>query len=149
MEDFAVTLKLLSEILLKKKEALITVLNICENEETVFLHGNICDSDILREMALQKQKYIDIVLDADNIFTNVFERIHDEMEEKCVKFPAEFSRVKHLINEVCELDVKIRLREEKNKNRLLGVKTAFQPAVPIIKVAGIYAKSGAAQNELT
>ena len=129
MEDFPVTLKLLTEILIKKKHALITILNICENEETAFL------------MAEEKQKQINMVLETDNVFTSVFERIRDKMEEKSAEFPAEFSRLQSLINEVCELDVKIRAQEEKNKSRLTRAKTENQPAVPVNKVAGMYAKN--------
>ncbi|MCL2573157.1 MAG: hypothetical protein FWE34_01240 [Defluviitaleaceae bacterium] len=115
-EIFETKLALLLEVLSKKREALVGVLNISENQETLYLSPPSDERrEFLMEMGKQKQKQIDEVLACDEIFQSIFDGIATEFELKKHDHKDKVLQLQAGINEVLELDVKIRAQEEKGK----------------------------------
>jgi len=126
-ETFETKLALLLEILSKKHAALTDVLNISENQETLYLSPpSETRRDFLIEMGKQKQKQIDEVLACDEVFQRIFDSITDEFAEKKDNYKEQVQRLQVGINLILELDVKIRAQEEKGK--ALAVASFNQPA---------------------
>ena len=113
-ERFETKLTLLQDILDKKHGALVVVLNISENQETLYLSLPSDEREaFLVEMGKEKQKQIDDVLACDEVFQSIFDSIADEFEEKSVEHEEKIRELQFSINEVLELDTKIRAQEEK------------------------------------
>ncbi|MDR2182671.1 MAG: hypothetical protein LBE55_00695 [Clostridiales bacterium] len=115
-DEFVTKLALLQEILDKKQAALTDVLNISENQETLYLSPPSSQRrEFLLEMGKQKQVQIDDVLACDEVFQRIFDSIADEFAQKKDEFAHEIRRLQDSINAVLQLDVKIRAQEEKGK----------------------------------
>ena len=115
-EKFGTKLTLLQDILDKKQAALVAVLNISENMETLHLSPPSDERQkFLIEMGKEKQKQIDYVLACDEAFQSIFDGIADEFEEKSAEHAEKIGQLQFSINEVLELDTKIRAQEEKNE----------------------------------
>ena len=113
---FETKLALLQEILNKKQAALTIVLNISENQETLYLSPPSEERrEFLMEMGKEKQSQIDEVMACDEIFQSIFDSIADEFAIKSGDYKEKVGRLQASINEVLELDVKIRAQEEKGK----------------------------------
>jgi len=115
-DEFETKLALLQEVLDKKQVALTMVLNISENQETLYLSPASDERrEFLLEMGKEKQKQIDDVLACDEVFQRIFDSIANEFEEKKTSYVEQVRQMQHGINAVLELDVKIRAQEEKSK----------------------------------
>jgi len=129
-DEFEIKLSLLLEILDKKQAALNDVLNISENQETLYLSPPSEERrEFLVEMGREKQKQIDEVLACDEVFQRLFDSIADEFMEKRDQHKEKVRLLQTRINDVLELDVKIRAQEEKGKtlvNASFGQKPAGQ-----------------------
>ena len=115
-EKFEAKLTLLQDILDKKQTALVAMLNISENQEMLYLsppsderHRFITETDI------EKQKQFDEVLTCDEMFQRIFDTISDEFEQKSEKHTEKIGCLQFSINEVLELDMKIRAQEVRIK----------------------------------
>ncbi len=148
MNEFRIRVKLLNELLQKKQEALSAILNICENEETVITNGAGGDNDrgLLRAMAEEKQSNINIVLESDEIFETTFSRIRDGFEQNAKENKEAVTSMKALISAVCDLDIKIRLKEEQNKKLLDEKNKRISSFIPKEKVAKLYAAGNSQKN---
>jgi len=128
-ETFETKLALLQEILNKKQVALFSILNISENQETLYLSPPSEERrEFLLEMGKEKQKQIDDVLACDEVFQRIFDSIAEEFTEKKDEYTEKIRRLQFSINEVLELDVKIRAQEEKGK-AIVSENFAKKPAV--------------------
>jgi hypothetical protein len=115
-EKFEAKLGILGDILLKKKEALLAVLGICENQELLYSSPNTPERrDFLIGLAKEKQLQIDGVLACDDMFQGVFDSISDYFQANGAEYAERVRSLQGSINEVLELDVKIRAQEEKTK----------------------------------
>ena len=115
-ETFETKLALLQEVLDKKRAALTIVLNISENQETLYLSPPSDERrEFLMEMGKEKQAQIDEVLICDEVFQRIFDSIADEFKENSETYAEKIRQLQFSINEVLELDVKIRAQEEKGK----------------------------------
>ena len=113
---FETKLTLLQEILDKKHAALTDVLNISENQETLYLSPPSDERrEFLIEIGKEKQKQIDEVLACDEVFQRIFDSIADEFAIKSGDYKEKVQRLQTSINEILKLDVKIRAQEEKGK----------------------------------
>ncbi|MCL2375763.1 MAG: hypothetical protein FWC76_00065 [Defluviitaleaceae bacterium] len=113
-ERFETKLTLLQDILDKKHGALVAVLNISENQETLYLSTSSDERNaFLLEMSKEKQKQIDDVLACDEVFQSIFDSIADEFEEESAKHEEKIRHLQFSINEVLDLDMKIRAQEER------------------------------------
>lgn len=121
MEDyFESKLNILLELLEKKEEALTQILSISENQSTVLESDDAEGMSFFREMNIEKQKRIDEVLDNDKAFQSLFVKLSDDFERKGPSFTKKIKRLQDKIKAVIELDIRIRVCE--NKNRELSQK---------------------------
>jgi len=148
-EGFFAEMKLLHGILDEKQNALSQILGICENQEMLYTHPASPERTAFsREIAIEKQKLIEEVLECDNVFQSIFERMKPTFEANAERAPKPVAVLQARIREVMETDIKIRAQEEKNK-RLIQTETATRsisaPHTPIATkprayVLGQYAK---------
>lgn len=127
MDNFEVQLKVLFDILVKKKQALSQILSISENQETILISKmeSAEISNFFIAMNDEKQGLIDEVIKSDDLFQNIFEGIKDVFEEKAKEYKTEVANLQSEIKVLIEMDTKIRLQEEKNKSHLARInKTA-------------------------
>lgn len=119
MEEFGLKLNLLADILDKKTKALEQILNITENQRIVLEQPS--DEGMIamfNEMALEKQKHVDVVLNADTFFQSVFNDIKQNFDELAQSYLDKIKELQDRIRRVMDLDVAIRVREERNKELL-------------------------------
>jgi len=115
-EKFEAKLGILGDILVKKKDALLLILGICENQELLYNSPNTPERrDFLIGLGKEKQGQIDVVLACDDMFQGIFEGISDFFNAKGKEYAPRVKALQADINEVLELDVKIRAQEEKTK----------------------------------
>ncbi|MDR1688110.1 MAG: hypothetical protein LBS21_05805 [Clostridiales bacterium] len=120
MDNFETQLKLLFEILVKKKQALTQILTISENQETILVSKMEPDeiSSFFVAMNDEKQGLIDEVIKTDDLFQSIFDGVKAVFEEKAKEFKPRVSALQDEIKALIEMDTKIRLQEEKNKSQL-------------------------------
>lgn len=128
MDNFEVQLKVLFDILVKKKQALTQILNISENQETILLSKMESTeiSNFFVAMNEEKQGLIDEVIKSDDLFQNIFDSIKDVFEDKAKEFKTDVANLQSEIKVLIEMDTKIRLQEEKNKSHLARINRATQ-----------------------
>jgi len=121
MQTIDVELKVLIECLKKKETALRQINSITENQ------GLVITSDLKHEeiysffmqMNVEKQDFIQRVLQCDQVFENVFKNVGPVLDAKPEDFTEEVSSMQDLIRAVMDLDVQIRVGED-NNNELLN-----------------------------
>jgi hypothetical protein len=117
-------LNLLIDILKNKTGLLETILVITENQEVIIHQPPGVDrAAIFREMTLEKQKFIDEVLNCDNVFQSIFDGVHERVENErradgSHLYRDQLVEMQRLIDPIMELDVKVRAQEAKNKQLL-------------------------------
>ena len=107
---------------LKKKEAaLAEIVNITENQRTVIESGIPFEEvrAFLLEMNKEKQPQIDTVKGCDNMFEAMLKEIGAELDARQHLYKPQVAQLQTFIRRVMDLDIKIRVLEEKN-NELLG-----------------------------
>ncbi|GHU51445.1 hypothetical protein AGMMS49975_04840 [Clostridia bacterium] len=132
MTSFQTTLSLLSEILAQKKSALLQILNICENQETVLL-GTLAPDEtysFFGGMNAEKQTLIDSVIQSDEMFSRMFEKVRGIFDENAKENKDNITLLQAEIKETMEIDIKIRLQEEKNKMYLSKLKQSAKIDMP-------------------
>ncbi|MCL2575105.1 MAG: hypothetical protein FWE33_01605 [Defluviitaleaceae bacterium] len=116
MDSFSTKLSILADILVKKKTALLTILNICENQENLYDTPTTAERrDFLVAMGIEKQTQIDNVLECDQIFQQIFDAFGDEFENMGQIYPEKVRILQDGIKEILEIDIQIRAQEEKTK----------------------------------
>ena len=132
MDNFLVQLNVLSDMLGKKKALLERISAITENQENILL-SPYAESDegamLFSGLNEEKHKLIELVLQADDLFQNLFDSIKEEFEARAQDFKEEIRTLKNEIKEVVELDAKIRIREEKNRMLLEKLKPKNKPEI--------------------
>jgi len=116
----------------KKKALLERISAITENQENILL-SPYAESDegamLFSGLNEEKHKLIELVLQADDLFQNLFDSIKEEFEARAQDFKEEIRTLKNEIKEVVELDAKIRIREEKNRMLLEKLKPKNKPEI--------------------
>lgn len=120
MDNFSAQMKILDEILVKKKNLLVQIHNITENQRMVLLAKDTEEGmfEMFNIMNEEKQALISQVINLDNTFQGMFQSFKPEFELKALHYPEESRKLKISVKEVMDYDVKIRLLEEKNKSLL-------------------------------
>ena len=120
MDNFAVQLKVMFNILTKKRQALTQILTISENQETILVSKMDAEeiSAFFVAMNDEKQHLIDEVIKTDDMFQDMFNGIKDVFEERAKEHKEEIGGLQAEIKWLIEMDTKIRLQEEKNKSHL-------------------------------
>ena len=114
--QFGLKLNVLTDILIKKKQALMQIANICENQGLLLMQPSSDErTDFLKAISVEKQSLIEVVIECDDVFQTIFNEIHINFEERAKKFQRQTTVLQGKIKDVMELDVKIRAYEEKNK----------------------------------
>jgi len=124
MDNFQTKLRVLLEMLNKKRAALTQIEVITENQENILLSPLAAaeeGAELFGGLNAEKQKLIELVLEADRLFQHMFDEMKDEFELRAADFKDEIQSLKDSIKEIIELDSRIRVREE--KNRMLLEKT--------------------------
>ena len=117
-------MRVLLEMLNKKRAALTQIEVITENQENILLSSLAAaeeGAELFGGLNAEKQKLIELVLEADRLFQHMFDEMKDEFELRAADFKDEIQSLKDSIKEIIELDSRIRVREE--KNRMLLEKT--------------------------
>ena len=131
MDSFATEIRVLRDLLDKKQGALSQILAICENQETLYMHPPSPErTEFSKEIAVEKQRLIEIVLECDDVFQSIFTRLKPIFEAEAEKQPALISALQARIREVMEMDVKIRAQEERNKQLLAAESNGRSIATP-------------------
>jgi len=124
--EFETKLRLLQEVINKKKAALTAILTICENQEQLFLSP---PSDTRREFLLEtgkeKQILIDETMVCDEVFQRTFDSISAVFEAQSKHHKDAACHLQATIKEVVEIDVRIRAQEQ--KARMLAKESFGQP----------------------
>jgi len=115
-QQFETKLSILADILSKKRDALLAVLAISENQESLYASPPSPERrDFLVAMGKQKQEHIDTVLTADEVFQGIFESVSYIFQDKGTQYAKQVRYLQAAIKDVLEIDVKIRAQEEKTK----------------------------------
>jgi len=117
--ELGTKLSILLDVLNKKKFALACILGICENLEEIFLSELGQGSEFLPEMGQEKQNLIEQVLEMDDVFQNVFDGIVADFQANHANHKEKVTALQEAINEVLELDIKIRAKETHLRERML------------------------------
>ena len=64
----------------------------------------------------EKQKLIDLVISSDNLFQSVFESSTEDFNLNAEAYKPQIKELQDLIRKVMDVDVKIRVQEQKNKD---------------------------------
>ncbi len=123
MDELKINFDVLMGILLKKESLLQQILTLTENQYTVLLCGEEIPeaAGMFSEMNAEKQRLIDEVINADNVFQSTFEAMSDDFSRHADNYTNEVTGLQEAIKEVVGIDVKIRVAEQKNKD-LIGRK---------------------------
>ena len=120
MESIDVELRVLIECLKKKEKSLSQIASITENQGLV-LSSELPHEEIysfFMQMNVGKQEFIQVVLDCDEVFENVLQKIGPKLDEDPSKYTEEVRTLQDLIRVVMDLDVQIRVMEDKNSTYL-------------------------------
>jgi hypothetical protein len=127
MSDMQTHLKIMLDGLKRKSGALGEILGITENQRTVI--ESELPLDGVREMILamneEKQSFIQIVKDCDNMFEKMLADIGHELEAQQENYKPQVKVLQENIRKVMSLDVKIRVQEEEN-NQLIDKRRAAE-----------------------
>lgn len=118
MKPEKVNFNLLEDILIKKRGFLEQILNLTVNQETILLCEEKSDeySIMFREMNDEKQTLIDLVINSDNVFQNLFDSSIDDFNKNAENYKPQIKSLQGLVKEVMDMDIKIRVQEQKNKD---------------------------------
>lgn len=120
MDSIDVELKVLIECLKKKEKALKQIAAITENQGFV-LTSNIPHEELypfFMQMNVEKNEFIQLVIQCDEVFENVLKKIGPTLDAETDKHEEEVLAMQELIRVVMDLDVQIRVGEDKNYNIL-------------------------------
>lgn len=125
----------LSCLLDRKKELLTQVLNITKNQNIVFEINDNETKSFLDVSVKEKQKLIDELLHIDEMFICIFESFNGDLNQNKQMFKDDILTLKHKIQQISEIDFKIRLQEEKNKNTTTYNKPNHLPKIKTLKMS--------------
>jgi len=104
----------------KKEQALLEILSITENQQTVLQSDLPLDEarTIIFSMNEGKQEAIQIVKNCDNMLEKMLGEIGQELDAKQHMYKPQVQVMQEHIRRIMDLDVKVRVGEEQN-NKLL------------------------------
>ena len=124
-------LGILIDILNIKMQLLESVLNISENQEYLIMQPPSDErTEMFKEMTEEKQRHIDLVLESDERFQSIFDKIKDIVEANGAEYKPRLLEMQDLITVILETDVKIRAQEQKNRDVLHNQMLSMQMKKP-------------------
>ena len=120
MVSIEIELKVLIECLKKKEKALSQIAAITENQGFVLTSGLTHDEiySFFMQMNTEKQTFIQTVLQCDEVFENVLQKIGPTMDAEPKMYTEQIQTLQDLIRVVMDLDVQIRVLEDTNSQIL-------------------------------
>lgn len=116
MSDIKVKIDILNDALDKKEKLLVSIYNITENQELFYkLEDENQKNKLIKESSREKQIIIDEVISIDNIFINIVEEIKEELKYEKDLYQEKLNIMTEKIKKVTDLDIKIRVKEERNR----------------------------------
>ena len=116
MDSIKIELQVLIECLRKKEQALKQIADITENQGFVLSSGAPHDEiySYFMQMNTEKQTFIQKVMQCDEVFTNMLEKIGPTLDADPKKYREQVITLQDLIRAVTDVDVRIRVIEDKN-----------------------------------
>lgn len=106
----------LNYLLDRKIQILSQVLAITENQSLVFKEAkNIKTNGFLNIALEEKQSLINELIDIDNMFLEIFQSFSGSLNRNKQTFKEDIKNIQSKIQQITEIDFKIRIQEEKNR----------------------------------
>ena len=112
-------IEMMLKSLKKKNTALDIILIECEKQAAILEQQEI-DWKQFDECVDQKQKQIDELTRLDEGFTDLYERIREELQVHKDKHRSEISKMQTMIKQITDKSVRIRTEEERNRKAVEG-----------------------------
>lgn len=139
MNDISIKLSMACEALEKKENLLNQILNITKSQETVFYSPESEEKDLfIKEAVKEKQKIIDQVIQIDNIFIKIFDEFNGELNKNNDIYKDKILYLQSKIKEIMDIDIKIRVIEEKNRRIMQQFKKENKANIKTLKVSKKY-----------
>jgi hypothetical protein len=141
MNNMETKLNLLIDGLRKKEQALLEIVSITENQGTV-LESELPAEEaqaFVTQMNREKQVHIQVVIQCDNMFESVLKEIGKKLDKEVDLYKPQVQVIQEHIKKVMDLDVKVRVLEDKNNQRIQS-KRIGEAAGNYQKKPGIQAK---------
>lgn len=131
MNNIKIKLDRLHYLLDIKEKFLIQVLNITENQEMFFrqLKGKQKEEFLMQSLE-EKHSIIKEVNEIDNEFLIIFNSFNGKLNEYIKYFEEPILLMKRKIEKITDIDVKIRIKEEKNNILFLSSKPENKINIP-------------------
>jgi hypothetical protein len=129
MDWLRAQLNILADGLNKKEQALREIVNITENQGTVIESGLSAEETraFLTQMNREKQQLIKTVLQCDSMFETVLKEAGPALDAAPDASKPQVAELQKRIRRVMDLDVRIRVYEEKNNALQKGLHTDAPP----------------------
>ena len=120
MNPMITELNIMLDGLRQKEKALLEILAITENQQTVIKSDVSLDKtrELVFEMNIAKQEAIKMVKECDNMFESMLRRIGKELDATQHLYGAQVGVMQGFIKRIMDTDIKIRKTEEENNNLL-------------------------------
>ncbi len=106
----------LNYLLDRKIQILSQVLAITENQSLVFKEiKNIQTNEFINISLEEKQSLINELIDIDNMFLEIFQSFSGSLNRNKQTFKEDIKNIQSKIQQITEIDFKIRIQEEKNR----------------------------------
>lgn len=106
----------LNYLLDRKVQILSQVLAITENQSLVFKDiKNIETNEFINISLEEKQSLINELIDIDNMFLEIFQSFSGSLNRNKQTFKEDIKNIQSKIQQITEIDFKIRIQEEKNR----------------------------------
>lgn len=130
--EIEIKVKLLMDVLAVKLRTLTQILNITENQESLLLSDDTSGalSVFFDGMSREKQVLIDEVTKADNLFQSAFNEISEDFERFAQGNKELVVGLQEGIKRVMDVDIKIRVMEQRNRELVSKHKKGGKIAVP-------------------
>lgn len=118
LDETRVQLKILLDLLYKKKSILEQILTITENQFLI-IHSDEKNMGFLDEMVKEKSHLIDKVNEIDEHFLNLYNKISFQIKKNADLYKDIIKKLQERIKDISDTDAKIKIQEEKNRQELL------------------------------
>ena len=141
-------LSFLNDILNRKIEILNQILNISENQK-MFLTSLQNENELNSYLSIslkEKQALINEIKNIDTSFINTFEQFGGELNKNKDFFKNDIQNMKDKIQQITDLDLKVRITEEKNKPFFQDINLQKNKPIKTLKANKSYILNKYSQN---
>ena len=115
--DLAGYLRVMNDVLLRKKKALTGIYEATKDQEAVLM-GEGMDEEAFGAAIDKKSKLIKEINEMDDGFQNIYDQIEKDIKNKTAEHADSIRRLQALIKDITDLSVSISALEKKNKENL-------------------------------